>query len=53
MTQEELIQYLKENLKIKVSRYNEDLGYYGSDVLKVSLILDKHVIDCDTVYLDN
>lgn len=51
MTQEELIQYLKENLKIKVSRYTE-LGYYGSDVLKVSLILDKHVIDCDTIYLD-
>lgn len=52
MTQEELIQYLKENLKIKVSRYTE-MGYWGSDVLKVSLVLDKHVIDCDTVYLDN
>ena len=52
MTQEELIQYLKENLKIKVSRYTE-LRYWGSDVLKVSLVLDKHVIDCDTVYLDN
>ena len=52
MTQEELIQYLKENLKIKVSRYTE-LGYYGSDVLKVSLVLDKHVIDRDTIYLDD
>ena len=52
MTQEELIQYLKENLKIKVSRYTE-MGYWGSDVLKVSLVLDKHVIDCDTIYLDN
>lgn len=52
MTQEELIRYLKENLKIKVSRYTE-LGYYGSDVLKVSLILDKNVIDYDTEYLDD
>jgi hypothetical protein len=52
MTQEELIQYLKENLKIKVSRYTE-MGYWGSNVLKVSLILDKHVIDCDTIYLDD
>lgn len=52
MTQEELIQYLEENLKIKVSRYTET-GYWGSDVLKVSLVLDGHVIAYDTVYLDN
>ena len=52
MTQEELIQYLKENLKIAVSRYTEDF-YCDRDVLKVSLILNKHVIDFDTVYLDD
>lgn len=57
MTQEELIQYLKENLKIAVSRDTEvdgyKYGYLARDVLKVSLILDKHVIDFDTVYLDD
>lgn len=52
MDKEELIQYLEENLKVKVSRYSE-MGYWGSDVLKVSLVLDKHVISYDTVYLDN
>ena len=52
MTKEELIEFIKENLKVKVSRYSE-VGYWGSDVLKVSLVLDKHVIACDTVYLDN
>ena len=57
MTQEELIQYLKENLKIKVSRDTEvdgyKYGYLARDVLKVSLILDGHVVDYDTVYLGN
>lgn len=52
MTKEELIKYLEENLKVKLSRYTET-GYWGSDVLKVSLILDKHVIAYDTIYLDN
>ena len=53
MTKEELIEFIKENLKVKVSRYSEEMGYFGSDVLKVSLVLDKHVIASDTVYLDN
>lgn len=52
MTQEELIQYLKENLKIAVSRYTEDF-YHDRDVLKVGLILGGEAIDYDTVYLDD
>ena len=51
MSKDELIQYLKENLKVKVSRYSE-YSYSERDVLKVSLVLDGHVIASDTVYLD-
>ncbi len=30
MTQEELIQFLKENLTVEVSHPKHDVGYYGS-----------------------
>ena len=30
MTQEELVQFLKENLTVEVSHPQHDVGYYGS-----------------------
>ena len=51
MTKEELIEYLKENLKIRLSRDTEH-SWDVRNVLKVKLILDKQVIDFDTIYID-
>lgn len=49
MTKEELIKFLKENLKVKVNR----VWSYGiGETLSVELYLENERIDWDEVYID-
>ena len=49
MTKEELIQFLKENLKVKV---NQVWSYGIRKTLRVELYLGEELIDCDEDYID-
>jgi len=48
MTREELITYLKENLKIVVSETGSDSYGYGGQYVDVSLMLEGEVISSDS-----
>ena len=50
MTKEELIQFLKENLKVKVNHVCPFMG--GGDYLRVELYLGNERIDWDEDYID-
>lgn len=50
MTKEELIQFLKENLKVKVNRVCPPID--DGEYLRVELYLGKERIDWDEVYID-
>jgi hypothetical protein len=52
MTKEELIEFLKEHLKINVETSRMDENYQVGENLKVrvSLLLDDEEIDCSTDY---
>lgn len=50
MTKEELIQFLKENLKVKVKHVHP--YFDGGDYLRVELYLGNERIDWDEDYID-
>ena len=50
MTKEELIQFLKENLKVKVNRVCP--SFDDGEYLRVELYLGKERIDWDDVYIE-
>lgn len=50
MTKEELIQFLKENLKVKVNHVCPFMG--SGDYLRVELYLGNERIDWDEDYID-
>ena len=50
MTDKELIQFLKENLKVKVNRVRPFIN--DDDILRVELYLGNEPIDYDEVYID-
>ena len=50
MTDKELIQFLKENLKVKVNRVRPFIN--DDDILRVELYLGNERIDYDEVYID-
>lgn len=49
MTKEELIQFLKENLKVKVNRVRP---LWSNEYLRVELYLGNERIDWDETYID-
>ena len=52
MTKEELIQFLKENLKVKVKHIHSLYDDGGGDCLRVELYLGNERIDWDETYID-
>ena len=50
MTKEELIKFLKENLKVKVNRVCPFMD--GGEYLRVELYFGNECIDWDEIYID-